>query len=354
MQFGLSEEQVLLQDNINRLLSDQVSLDAVRAYAEGGSDQSIWQGLTDLGVPALLVPEDCGGIGLQPLDAAIVAESLGYHTAPGPYLGSAVMAPVALTEAAGDHSELLGELAAGSKRIGIAFGEAIGRRNEAGVTVADGTINGTSLFAFDNAADAYLVADHNRHLYLVSADADGVTKKDLTTVDKTRRTVELNYAGAAATLISDDPAVFERTLDTGRVMLAADTLGAAQSMVEQSVEYAKQREQFNRPIGSFQAVKHMCAEMAANLEPCRAMVWFAAHALVELPDEARLTACHTKAHLAEVGKFVAKTATEVHGGMGFTDLLGLHYWFKRCGANRQWLGAPELVREEAAVLQGLA
>ena len=136
-------------------------------------------------------------------------------------------------------------------------------------------------------------------------------------------------------------------------MLAADTLGAAQYMLDEAVEYAKQREQFNRPIGSFQAVKHMCAEMAAHLEPCRSMVWFAAHALKELPAEARLTACHTKAHLAEVGKFVAKTSTEVHGGMGFTDLLGSHYWFKRCGANRQWLGSPELVREEAARLQGL-
>ena len=105
-------------------------------------------------------------------------------------------------------------------------------------------------------------------------------------------------------------------------MLAADTLGAAQSMLDQAVEYAKQREQFNRPIASFQAVKHMCAEMAASLEPCRAMVWFAAHALSDVPEEARLTACHTKAHLAEVGQFVSRTATEVHGGMGFTDLTG--------------------------------
>ena len=97
----------------------------------------------------------------------------------------------------------------------------------------------------------------------------------------------------------------------------------------------------------------MCAEMAAELEPCRAMIWYAGHALDELPEEARLIACHAKAHLAEVGKLVAKTATEVHGGMGFTDLVGLHYWFKRIGFNRQMLGAPELVREEAARVQGL-
>ena len=351
MQFGLSEEQVLLQDNVARFLTDNVPLDAVRAYADGGDDAAIWQGLSELGVAALLIPEEAGGIGLTPLDAAIVAECLGYSTAPTPFIGSAVIAPAALVASGGDHNELLGELAAGGKRIGIAFGEAIGRRGDAGITVDGTNLNGKALFAFDDAADSYLVASNDRALFLV--DAGAVDRKPLTTIDKSRRTVELTFEGSSALQISDDPEVFNAALDIGRVMLAADTLGAAQNMIDQAVAYAKEREQFNRPIGSFQAVKHMCAEMAAGLEPCRAMVWFAAHALAELPEEARLTACHTKAHLAEVGKFVAKTATEVHGGMGFTDLLGLHYWFKRCGANRQWLGAPELVRDEAAALQGL-
>jgi alkylation response protein AidB-like acyl-CoA dehydrogenase len=119
------------------------------------------------------------------------------------------------------------------------------------------------------------------------------------------------------------------------------------------VAYAKERKQFGRVIGSFQAVKHMCAEMAAGLEPCRSLVWYAAHAQDHVPQESRMMACHAKAHLAEVGQFVAKTATEVHGGMGFTDLVGLHFWFKRIGANRQLLGSPELVRAEAARVQGL-
>jgi alkylation response protein AidB-like acyl-CoA dehydrogenase len=352
MQFGLSEEQVLLQDNINRFLNDHVALDRVRQYADGGDDLDIWQGLSELGIPALLIAEDQGGIGLAPLDAAIVAEALGYHTAPGPYLGSAIMAPTALTLAGSAHNDLLSELAMGSTRVGIAFGEAVGRRLDAQVAATADKLNGKSLFAFDDAADHYLVADQHQHLYLVRAAE--LERKPLPTVDRSRRTVELNYRNTPAVLVSDDPEVYRQTLDIGRVMLAADTLGAAQSMLDQAVAYAKQREQFNRPIGSFQAVKHMCAEMAAHLEPCRSMVWFAAHALAELPAEARLTACHTKAHLAEVGQFVAKTSTEVHGGMGFTDLVGLHYWFKRCGSNRQWLGAPERVREEAAALQGLA
>jgi alkylation response protein AidB-like acyl-CoA dehydrogenase len=310
--------------------------------------------LTELGVPALLIAEEHGGIGLGALDAAIVSEALGYHATPNPFVWTAVMAAAALGADDSANADLLSAIVTGSARIGIAFGEAIGARGDAGVAVRGDAISGTSLFAFDAAAEAYLVADPSQHLFLVRADAAGLQRKHLTTVDKTRRTVELTYNDTPATRISDDPEVFLRALDLGRVMLAADTLGAAQYMLDQAVAYARERHQFGRPIATFQAVKHMCAEMAAHLEPCRAMTWFAAHALTELPDEARLTVCHTKAHLAEVGRFVAKTATEVHGGMGFTDLLGLHYWFKRCGANRQWLGAPELVREEAAVLQGLA
>ena len=152
---------------------------------------------------------------------------------------------------------------------------------------------------------------------------------------------------------SEDPNVAKQLIDLARIMLAADTLGAAQEMLDQAIAYAMQRKQFNRVIASFQAVKHMCAEMAAEIEPSRSLVWYAAHAFETIPNEARLTACHAKAHLAETGTFVARTATVVHGGMGFTDLLGLHYWFKRIGYNRQLFGGPELVREEAAKVQGL-
>ena len=352
MEFGLSQEQILLQDSLDKFLSDQVPLDKVRQIASGeSSDAEVWRGLAELGIPSLLVAEEHGGVGLGILDAVIVAERLGYHVTPSPFISTAVMAPVALMAAGKEGA--LAAIASGGHRVGIAFGEAIGARNDAGV-VADGTaLSGRCLFVLDADADAYLIATPEKNLYLIAADAKGVERNNLTTVDKTRTTCELVLNKVTCELISDDPEIYLRTLDAGRVMQAADTLGAAQSMLDQAVAYAKQREQFNRVIASFQAVKHMCAEMVANLEPCRSMVWYAGHALDEVPEEARLIACQSKAHLAEVGKFVAKTATEVHGGMGFTDLVGLHYWFKRIGANRQLLGAPELVREEAARVQGL-
>lgn len=354
MEFGLSEEQTLLQDSVNRFLDDQAPLDRVRAFASGDEDDTaIWQGLAELGVPGLLIAEAQGGVGLGSLDAAIVSEALGGHVTPAPFIGTAVMAPTVLA-ASGGQDDLLSAIASGQERVGIAFNEAIGARADAGIQATGNKLNGKALFVLDTAANNFLVATHDKAIYLVKGDATGLGKRDLTTVDKTRPTCELVFKDTPAELISDDPNVFLKALDAGRLMVAADTLGAAQSMLDKAVAYSKEREQFNRPIGSFQAVKHMCAEMAAELEPCRAMVWYAGHALDHIPDEARLTACHAKAHLAEVGKFVAKTATEVHGGMGFTDLLGLHYWFKRIGSNRQLLGAPELVREEAARAQNLA
>ncbi|HBN91005.1 MAG TPA: acyl-CoA dehydrogenase, partial [Hyphomonas sp.] len=136
-------------------------------------------------------------------------------------------------------------------------------------------------------------------------------------------------------------------------LLAADTLGAAQCMLDKAVAYAGDRQQFGRVIGSFQAVKHLCAEMAAKLEPARALIWHAAHALDVEDDEALAMAFLAKAHMAEVGTFIAKTSTEVHGGMGFTDLVGLHYWYKRIGVNRQIMGSPMALRELAAQQQGL-
>ncbi|MFT5767094.1 MAG: alkylation response protein AidB-like acyl-CoA dehydrogenase, partial [Halioglobus sp.] len=345
-----SEEQTFLQTTIHKFLGDRAPLAKVRGIVAGEvSDAEIWQGLAELGIPGLMIPEALGGVGLGSLDAAVIAECLGYHVSPGPFITSATMAPIPLIAAGKD--ELLASIALGEHRVGIAFGEAIGARNDAGVVVDGGKISGKCIFALDGDADSYLIATPDKKIYWVAAAE--IQRTPLTTVDKTRSTCELVFVGVSAELITDDENIYHRTLDMGRVMQAADTLGAAQSMLDQSIAYAKERKQFNRVIGSFQAVKHMCADMAADLEPCRSMVWYAAHAMDHLPEEARLVACHAKAHLSEVGKSVSKTATEVHGGMGFTDLLGLHYWFKRIGANRQLLGSPELLREEAARIQGL-
>ncbi|MDR3499342.1 MAG: acyl-CoA/acyl-ACP dehydrogenase [Parvibaculum sp.] len=362
MEFGLSEDQRLMQDSVGRTLEKVSSLDRVRKAADAreANAQDIWHALIELGVPGMLIDEAHGGMGLKLLDAALIAEALGRHVAPVPFIASAVMAPIALQGAgsAAQQEAWLPKLANGEAVAGVAISErAAGAREGGGVTAAGGKLNGKALFVIDfAAADIFIVADKTGGLHLVKASAKGLTKVQLTTIDLTRSVGELQFDNVEAEPLSSGDAkrALRRMLDAGRVMVAADTLGAGWMMIDKAVAYAKERKQFGRVIGSFQAVKHMCAEMAAELEPGRSLIWYAAHAFDELPEEASLMAAHAKAHLSEVGRFVARTATEVHGGMGFTDLLGLHYWFKRIGLDRQLLGGPERVRHEAAVLQGWA
>ncbi len=359
MEFGLSQEQQLLQKSVGGYLEENGGLKRASQFADGGELRAddLWSGLSQLGVPGLLVDEEYGGLGLSLLDAALVAETLGYYVTPAPFVSTVVMAPLAIAMAGSDaqRSRWLPGLADGSLIVGAALTETIGSREGAKVNWNGSTLNGKALFVLDFEADLYLVAAEDRALYVVESNAEGLQRQRLTTIDKTRPVGELVFENVSAEPLPNeaDIDVCARIVDAGRIILSADTLGAAQNMLTQAVAYSKIREQFGRVIGSFQAVKHMCAEMAAELEPCRAMMWYAAHAFDAIPDESRLFACHTKAHLAEVGKFVAKVSTEVHGGIGFTDELGLHYWFKRIGFNRQLLGGPERVREEAAKLQEL-
>ena len=360
MDFALTEEQRMLQDSVSGYLASACAIEVVREAAETGSTHNagLAKGLADLGVNAILVPEDQGGVGLGFLEAALIAEALGAVAAPVSYVATSVMAPVALTMAGSDsqRDEWLTRIAAGDCVVGVGLTEQIGRREGSGITTSNGNLSGKAMFVMEGMdAQLLIIADAEGAMYLV--DAADVQCTKLKTIDRTRGVSEVVLDNAPAQLLpgsikNREPLL--ATIDAGRIMLAADTLGAAQKMLDDSVAYAKERRQFNRVIGSFQAVKHMCAEMASELEPCRSLVWYAAHCVSAVPEEARLMACHAKAHLSEVGKFVARTATEVHGGMGMTDLLGLHFWFKRIGFDRQLLGAPELVRAEAAAVQGWA
>ena len=359
MYFGLSEEQKSLEENIHRFLEDNASLDVIKAVANGESEkaQQVHQGIIDLGLSGLVVPEEYGGLELNMLFATVVASALGSGTAPVPYAGSYVMAPIAINLGGDEQqkSNWLPKVAGGECVIGVGLSEYVGAREDSGIEFSNGKLSGRCLFLIDGKdADAYLLADKSGQLFLVDSSSSGITVTELTTVDKTRTSIELVLDKVDAEILpnSSNKEVIEKVLDAGRLMLAADTVGAAQVMLDKSVAYSLERKQFGRLIGSFQAVKHMCAEMAAELEPCHSMIWHAAHCQDNVPEEARLMACQTKAHVSEVGKQVSKTATEVHGGMGFTDELGLHYWFKRIGLNRQLLGSPELIREEAGKLQG--
>jgi alkylation response protein AidB-like acyl-CoA dehydrogenase len=266
------------------------------------------------------------------------------------------MAPVALraSDAAQGEAWLAG-LAAGELRFGVAVTEAFSVREGAGVRRVGGRLRGKALMALDACrADRVLLAVEGGGLAVVRGDAPGLARARLATVDATRCTAELVLDDVAPeALVESGGAALARALDAGRIALAADTLGACEAMVAQAVAYAGQREQFGRPIGSFQAVKHMCAEMIAELEPARSLLWYAAHSFDAMPDETPVLACHVLAHVSEIGREIASVSTQVHGGIGWTDEQNLHFWFKRIANARHLLGGPELLRDRAAGLQGL-
>ena len=356
MYFGLSEEQSFFQNNIKKYLEEHATIDDIKHIASGDEKNlsaEIHQGLLNLGINGLLIPEEFGGLGLDLLFAAVVSEALGGGVGPTQFIAPYVMAPTAIKHAGSKYQQeiYLSKIATSEYRFGVGFSEFIGKRNDAEITFSNKGLNGRAMFVLDaNNATHLLLADKKGRIFAVDAKSANIEIVKLTTVDKTRQYSEVICKNLEAELLensSDSEAPITQAIDAGRIMLAADSLGASQTMINKAVDYAKERKQFGRAIGSFQAVKHMCAEMAADLEPCYALVWHAAHCHDHSPSEARLMACHAKAHVSEMSKGIAKKATEVHGGMGFTDLLGLHYWFKRIGLNRQMLGSPELVREEA-------
>jgi len=360
MEFGLSLEQRQFDDSLRAFLRDRLPMDRLRALADGGSGQDValMDGLLELGLPGLIVPERFGGAGLGVLDAAVAAEALGYAAAPVPFAGGIVMASLGLMQSGTEsqQNEYLPLIAGGEARFAVAFAGLAGQTGAADASLDNGRLSGRVSGVIDAVgATHFLVYLRDGTAAVVDATAAGVATTTKRAIDRTRPLVEVSFDNASAetlTAANDKRAAAHRVLDAGRVVLAADTLGAAQTMLDRAVAFAKERVQFGRVIGSFQGVKYPLADCVTALEPCRAMVWYAAHAQDAMPDEARLTACHTKAHLGDVARDVARMTTETHGGMGFTDLLGLHYWFKRISFNRQVLGGPERCREEAAQLQG--
>jgi len=373
MDFGLSDDQRLLEETVRGFLRDRVPIARVRELREAPcpNDRAIWRGLAELGTTGVLIPEAHGGSDLSLLDAALVAQALGHAVTPAPFLASAVIAPVALRALGGtDAKTWLEGIAAGDLVLGVALTESFSIREDAGVALDGGRLRGKALMALDaHSADAILLAiagepqvsrseakpSEGQRLAIVRADAAGLATTRLATIDATRCTAELVLDGVTPDAVYGDAGQsISRALDAGRIALAFDVLGACDAMIEQAVGYAQQRKQFGRAIGSFQAVKHLCAEMIAALEPARSLLWYAAHSFDALPDEAPLLACHALAHVSEIGREIASTATQVHGGIGWTDEQNLHFWFKRIAVARHLLGGPERLRARAAELQGLA
>lgn len=360
MDFALNDDQTMLQEQLGNALEAVSTLARVRrhAAADGAFADDIWATLCDLGVPGLLVPEAQGGLGMGVLDAALIAEMMGRHVVPAPFFGPVVAAPLAIVAAgsAAQKAALLPSIARGELRIAVALSETLaGAHNGAGVECRGGKLHGVSDFAVDvTGAHRILVGTTDGGLHLVDIDAVGLEVTPLVTVDWTRSVATLTFDGVAVETLSGGEVRITAQIGAAlHVVTAADLLGTATRMMETAVEYAKVRQQFGRPIGSFQLVKELCADMAAELEPGRALIWYAAHAQDAGLSDASVSAFHAKAYLADAARIAQRNATEVHGGIGITDDLGLHYWFKRVTFDAQVFGGPTRMRELAARELGL-
>lgn len=362
MDFDLSEEQQLLQETVGQFIENECPMARLRELFddESGFDPVLWKGLAEMGLAGIHLPGDLGGSELEILDLAVVAETLGAYAAPVPFLGHA-LATEAINRAGNDEqrSRMLPSLASGEHLATVAFAEDGGvwlpeQWTIAAPDGATGTISGTKeIVEFGEQADYFVVGLAGGRMAVVDRNAAGVEIQRYEGADRTRRLAIVTFENAECEVLEhSDLQTAGRVRDVGLVLVAADAFGGARKLVDMSVEYAKSREQFGVTIGHFQALKHQLADMAIDIEPARALYWFAAHALDHVPDEATRTAAIAKSHLCDRYSQIARDATEAHGGIGYTWEGDTQIWFKRAMQDRVFLGTPRLHRDRAAKLAG--
>jgi alkylation response protein AidB-like acyl-CoA dehydrogenase len=361
MDFGLSEDQLLLKETVKRFLAEQCPTTRVREIMESdsGHDEALWKELCGLGVAGVTVPAAHGGLENELLDLALVAEELGYAATPGPFLGTA-MATVALVEGGNDdlRERWLPEVAGGEAVATVALGEEGSEWDPAKfqTRARNGKLTGRKpLVPSAQIADVLIVGaadDRGPGLWLVERGASGMGIQSLTVNDMTRRLDLVSFDDTPAVELPEGRTAIGRAFDAGLILLAADAYGGSRRCLEMTTTYALQREQFGKPIGSFQAVKHQLADMATELEPALSLVWYSAHAFDRIREQSSRHAAIAKAHLSDIYDHVTRAATELHGGIGFTWEFDLHLWFRRAIFDRSFLGDAIYHRTRAAEMAG--
>jgi alkylation response protein AidB-like acyl-CoA dehydrogenase len=371
MKLGVSAEQRELRESVRRFLADRAPLSRVRELMEtaDGVDAAVWrQASTQLGLPGIAIPEEYGGAGFTFAEQAIVLEELGGALYTGPYLASAVLAATALlaSQDEGARRDLLPGIAAGEVIATLAFTEDGGAWEPDAIRLAavkhgnGWRLDGHKSFVLDgHAAGLILVVartDAGLALFAVAADAAGLARTPLATMDQTRKLARLEFGAVAGRLVGspgDGLAVLGQVLDVAAIALAAEQLGGAQRALNMAVEYAKVRHQFGRPIGSFQAIKHRCADLLLEVESLRSAAGYAAAAVAAGSAEVPVLAPLLKALASDVYFHAAAENIQIHGGIGFTWEHDAHLYFKRAKASELFLGDASYHRERLASRIGL-
>ncbi len=365
--FVFTDEQQDLRAMVRRFLADKSPASEVRRLMATGAgyDPAVWAHLGRLGLAGLIIPEKHGGAGCGPVEQLVVCEEMGAALLCAPYLASAVLATGALL-ASGDaaaQADLLPAMASGETKATLAVPEEDGSwaPGEFSVTArrsgAEYLLDGRKSFVLDGLiADLILVAassDDGPALFAVDRDAPGLSGQPMQTLDMTRRQAMLSFGQTPGRLVGQPGAagqIVAQAVRGGVLALAAEQVGGAQRCLDMAVAYAKVRHQFGRAIGSFQAVKHMCADMLLEVESARSAAYRAAWAAADGDAELPLIASLAKAYCSEAYFHVAAANIQVHGGIGFTWDHDAHLYYRRAKSAEVMLGTPASHREIAAGL----
>jgi alkylation response protein AidB-like acyl-CoA dehydrogenase len=335
--------------------------------SEQGYDPTSWSRMAEeLGIVGLIASERHGGAGFGMVELAIVAEEMGRVLLCAPYLGSAVLATSALELAADEaaQNEILPKLASGEAIGTLAFSEPASPWDLSAIAMTAESnggafqLSGEKTYVLDGHVASEIVvaarADGELALFRVAADASGFGREVLPPLDPTRRIATFRFDSTPATRISsgDVSDKLQRALERAIVTLAAEQLGGAQRVLEMATDYAKTRFQFGRPIGSFQVIKHQCADMLVEVEFARSAVYSAAFESEEDPESASIAARMAKSYCSEAYLDIANRNIQIHGGMGFTWEHGAHLYFKRAKASELLFGSPTFHRERMATSLG--
>ena len=379
MDFRLSEEQQELRETALAFLNERCGPEQIRAAMQTplGYDAQLWREIaTELGWASVHIPEANGGLGLGHVDVAVLLEATGEALLCAPLFSTVALAANAILEIGDElqQKEWLLQIAEGRCTATLALAESAGLWDADGIAAiatpdGDGYIlNGRKCWVVDgNSSDLVLVAarapgstgEEGLSVFMLTDGTSGVARKTLTTMDQTRRLAELELSnvrvGAHAVLGEPETAWpgLRRTLDLAAIALAAEQVGGAQRCLDMSVAYAKERDQFNRPIGSFQAIKHKCADMLVAVESARSALYYAACIADDGSDDLSTNASLAKAWCSEAYFQCAAESIQIHGGVGFTWEYDPHLHFKRARASESWLGDPNYHRERVARAIGL-
>ena len=371
MNFAFTEEQEELRSTVRAFLENKSSEEAVREQMEtdDGYDAAVWSQMGEqMGLQGLAIPEEYGGSGYSFIELGIVLEEMGRALLCAPFFSTAVLAANTLIHSGDDAAKQahLPGIASGETIATVAYVEPSGKWDESGITMeasgsgSDVTLSGTKSFVIDgHVANLIIVAAKSgagTSLYAVQGDASGITRTALSTMDQTRKQAKLDFDNTPATLIGADGKGWEilsNVLDLVAVGLAAEQVGGAQMVLEQAVEYAKVRVQFGRPIGSFQAIKHKCADMLLEVESAKSAAYYGLWCAAEMNDELASTASLAKAYCSEAYFHASAENIQIHGGIGFTWEHPAHLYFKRAKSSELMFGDPTYHREQLAQRIGI-